>query len=263
MRISAAKNPRGKSAPTYPIGSVDNALRLLMLFRKHNRLRVSDAAQELGVARSTAHRLLAMLEFHDFVAQDQTTRLYVAGPSLTDIGLAIVRDMDIRTVARPVLEALGRDVGETVHLLILRGSDALFIDSVETSNVLRVGSRIGMVLPAYSTAGGKAMLAQLPRETVRALYPNARLARVTKRTVTGRAELLRELELTKKRGYAMNTGESEADIAAVAAPIIDRHGQVRASLAIAAPMARATDVRLRRLGSSVLGAAKQIGDLLA
>lgn len=252
-----------KDAPSYPIGSVDNALRLLMLFRKRNRLRVSDAAEDLGVARSTAHRLLAMLEYHDFVAQDTTTRLYVAGPSLTDIGLAIVRDMDIRTVARPVLEALGREVGETVHLLILRGSDVLFIDSVETSNVLRVGSRIGMVLPAYSTAGGKALLAYLPREEVRSMYPNARLAKVTTRTVTGRAELLRELDLIKKRGYGINMGESESDIAAVAAPIIDRHGQMRASLAIAAPMARATEVRLRRLGSSAVIAAKEIGDLLA
>lgn len=242
---------------------MDNALRLLMLFRKRNRLRVSDAAEELGVARSTAHRLLAMLEFHDFVAQDPTTRLYVAGPSLTDIGLAIVRDMDIRSVARPVLEALSREIGETVHLLMLRGNDVLFIDSVETSNMLRVGSRIGMVLPAYSTAGGKAILAHMSRDQVRAMYPSARLERVTKRTVAARADLFRELDATKKRGYAMNTGESEADIAAVAAPVIDRHDHLRASLAIAAPLARVTDLRLRRLGSSVVVSAKQIGQLLA
>ena len=234
-----------------------------MLFKKRNRLRVSDAAEELGVARSTAHRLLAMLEFHDFVAQDPTTRLYVAGSALTDIGLAIVRDMDIRSIARPTMDRLSRDAGETLHLLILRGADALFIESVESSNVLRVGTRIGMVLPAYATAGGKAMLASLSREELRTLLPRERLERITKRTVTSRAELLKDLDRTKKRGYAINTGESEADIAAVAAPIVDRHGQVRASLAIAAPMARANDLRLRQLGAQVVQGAKQIGDLLA
>ena len=254
---------RTKRAPTYPIGSVDNALRLLMLFKKHNRLRVSDAAAELGVARSTAHRLLAMLEFHDFVAQDATTRLYVAGAALTDIGLAIVRDMDIRTIARPTMDRLSREVGETVHLLILRGSDALFIESVETTNVLRVGTRVGMALPAYATAGGKVMLAQMSREELRAIYPRERLERITKRTVTSRATLLKELDRVKKRGYAINTGESEADIAAVAAAIIDRHGQLRASLAIAAPMARVNDVRLRRLSADVVQGAREIGDLLA
>ncbi len=234
-----------------------------MLFKKRNRLRVSDAAEELGVARSTAHRLLAMLQFHDFVSQDPTTRLYVAGPSLTDIGLAIVRDMDIRTVARPTMEQLSREVGETVHLLILRGSDVLFIDSVESTNVLRVGSRIGMVLPAHATAGGKALLAFVPREELRSLYPHARLERVTKRTLAARADLLRELDRTKRRGYALNTGESEADIAAVAAPIIDRQGHLRASLAIAAPLARVTDLRLRRLSAGAVSGAKQIGELLA
>jgi len=263
VRISAAKNARVKRAPTYPIGSVDNALRLLMLFKKRNRLRVSDAAEALGVARSTAHRLLAMLEFHDFVAQDPTTRLYVAGAALTDIGLAIVRDMDIRAIARPTMDRLSREVGETLHLLILRGSDALFIESVESSNVLRVGTRVGMVLPAYATAGGKAILASMSREELRALYPRDRLERVTKRTLGARADLLKELDRTKKRGYAINTGESEADIAAVAAPIVDRHGHVRASLAIAAPMVRVNEVRLRQIGAQVVQAAKQIGDLLA
>ncbi|MDP9246216.1 MAG: IclR family transcriptional regulator [Chloroflexota bacterium] len=262
MRISAAKNARAKRAPSYPIGSVDNALRLLMLFRKRNRLRVSDAAEELGVARSTAHRLLAMLELHDFVAQDPATRLYIAGPGLTDIGLAIVRDMDIRTIARPTLERLGREVGETVHLLILRGSDALFVDSVESTNVLRVGTRIGMVLPAHSTAGGKALLAQLSRDELRGLYPRERLDRVTKRTVGTRTELFRELDRTKKRRYAVNTGESEADIAAVAAPVLDRQGRLRASVAIAAPMARVNDLRLRRLSADVIRGAGQIGELL-
>lgn len=252
-----------KAAPAYPIGSVDNALRLLMLFRRQNSLRVSDAADHLGVARSTAHRLLAMLEYHDFVSQDGSTRLYVAGPALTDIGLAIVRDMDIRTIARPVMAELSRDVGETVHLLILRGTDAVFIDSIESTNVLRVGSRTGMVLPAHASAGGKVLLAQLSKERLRAMYPTERLDRLTGRTVGSRAKLMAEIEKARERGYAINLGESESGIGAVAAAIVDGHDRARASLAVAAPLARVDDAQMRRIARATVVAAKQIGERLA
>lgn len=258
-----AGSRRSKAAPAYPIGSVDNALRLLMLFRRQNSLRVSDAAAHLGVARSTAHRLLAMLEYHDFVSQDGSTHLYVAGPALTDIGLAIVRDMDIRTTARPVMAELSRDVGETVHLLILRGSEVVFIDSIESTNVLRVGSRTGMVLPAHASAGGKVLLALLSDERLRTLYPNERLDRLTGRTVGSRAKLLSELANVRERGYAINLGESESGIGAVAAAIVDRHDRPRASLAVAAPLARVDDAQLRRIARATVVASKQIGDRLA
>ncbi|MDP9260691.1 MAG: helix-turn-helix domain-containing protein, partial [Actinomycetota bacterium] len=89
--------------PVYPIASVGNALTLLTLLGERERVRVADAAAELGTARSTAHRLLAMLEYHGFAQQDPATRAYVSGPALIEAGLGALGNLDIRAFARPVL----------------------------------------------------------------------------------------------------------------------------------------------------------------
>src|SRR5262249_34046076 len=94
-------------------------------FREQARVRLSDASEHLGVAHSTAHRLLAMLTYHGFVRQEQDSRAYGARPALVEIGLAAVRQLDIRLLARPVLEDLAATFAETAHLPTLDrpGSD--------------------------------------------------------------------------------------------------------------------------------------------
>ena len=102
--------------PAYPISSVENALRLLVILRDREEIRVSDASAELGVARSTAHRLIAMLHSYGLVEQDPGSRAYRVGPVLAELGLSSLRQVDVRAQLRPFLEALSADVGETVHL---------------------------------------------------------------------------------------------------------------------------------------------------
>jgi IclR family transcriptional regulator, acetate operon repressor len=130
---------------------VDNALRLLMLFRDTPRVRLSEASGHLGVAHSTAHRLMAMLAYHGFVRQEPGSRAYVAGPALVEIGLAAVRELDIRLHARPVLESLAASLRETVHLAVLEGGNVRYLDAVESPHALRVASRTGSALAANCT----------------------------------------------------------------------------------------------------------------
>src|SRR4029079_13414807 len=155
----------------YPVESVDRALALLLLLRDRKSMSVSEASRAVGVGPSTAHRLLAALQYRGFVAQDLTTKAYGPGPVLLELGLSVVRGLDIRAQARPLMEALVREVGETAHLAILRGSDILFIESVESDKALRVANRAGMTLPAHATAAGKALLANLSPAELTALYP--------------------------------------------------------------------------------------------
>src|SRR5215475_2123089 len=192
-------------APAYPIGSVDSALRLLMLFRDRPRVRLSEASEYLGVAHSTAHRLMAMLAYHGFARQEPGSRAYVAGPALVEIGLAAVRELDIRRHARPVLEGLAASLGETVHLAVLEGSNVRYLDAVESSRALRVASRTGSVLAASCTASGKALLAELPDAEVRAMFAdNAALPRLTPRSIRSRSRLLAELRKVREAGCAVN-----------------------------------------------------------
>jgi DNA-binding IclR family transcriptional regulator len=85
------------------IGAVDNVLRLLRLFEDHEMIRVNQVARDMGLSRSTVHRMLATLSHHQFVEQDEYSRAYKPGPALVDIGLAVVSKIDIRTVSHAAL----------------------------------------------------------------------------------------------------------------------------------------------------------------
>jgi len=178
-----------EKVPTYPIGSVNNALRLLLMFRDHPLIRVSEAGVALGVAASTAHRLLAMLEYHGFVQQDEETRGYRSGPALVEIGLTAVRSIDVRSHLLPYMERLCDEVDETVQLMVLEGPDCLFLEAVESRQVVRTSSRVGLRLPAYTVSGGKALLAELAPARLRELYPTSRLEVRTPRSVRTRTAL--------------------------------------------------------------------------
>jgi IclR family transcriptional regulator, acetate operon repressor len=250
------QNPR--PAPAYPIASVDNALTLLELLRDRAQLRVADAATALGTSRSTAHRLLAMLEYRGFARQETGSRAYTAGPALVAAGLAALAGMDIRGLARPVLERLVADVGETAHLVVLDGGSVVFVESVETGRALRIGSRLGRVMPAPCTAGGKAILAQLPPAEVRRLYPRGRLRRMTDRSLRTISELERELDDVRARGHAVNRGQSEEDVAAVAVAV-PGPGSPRAAITVSAPITRLKARAVPRLAAAVERAAAELG----
>jgi DNA-binding IclR family transcriptional regulator len=225
----------------YLIDSVDNALSLLLLVRERGRVRVAEAAEHLGVARSTAYRLLAGLRHRGFVAQD-SHRVYRPGPVFGQTGLTAVAP-DLRLLARPHLTELGAEVDETVHLMALEGNGVRFLDGIETSRSLRVGSRIGLVLPAHCTSGGLVLLAELPAEELGALYfrglPSSRGD-----AITTLPELKRRLAVTRRNGYAVNQGESERGITAVGVCVRDETGNALAALAVAMPSARCSRPQL-------------------
>ena len=228
--------------PTYPITSVDNALRLLALFREREKVRLSDAREHLGVAHSTAHRLLAMLAYHGFVRQDKDSRVYLAGPALVEIGLAAVRHMDIRRHARPVLEELAGRYGETALLSVLEADRVRYLDAVESSRALRVAARTGTALAASCTASGKAMLAALPAPELAALFPDgAALPALTGHSITSRGQLEDELAAVRERGFALNREESEDGVASVAVAVLDGRRAPVAALSVSAPISRLAD----------------------
>lgn len=247
--------------PNYPIGSVDSALRLILLLAERKTVRIHEASTEIEVARSTAHRLMKMLEHYGFVAQDEASKAYTAGPVLVNIGLQVVRDFDVRTICRPLLESLLKEVEETVNLWALQKESVQCLDSVESPKVLRVGSRTGTVVPAYAAASGRCLLAQLDRRELRDLYPQARLARLTPNTVTTMKSLERELEECRELGYAVQYGETETDVAAIAAAATDRHGRASFSLSVAVPLSR-IDGQVERIGQAVRGRAEELATML-
>ena len=250
-----------QSAPAYPIASVDNALRLLVLFRDRPRVRLSEASAYLGVAHSTAHRLMAMLAYHGFVRQEPGSRAYVAGPALVEIGLAAVRELDIRLHARPVLEALAASSGETVHLAVLEGGTVRYLDAVESSRALRVASRTGSALAANCTASGKALLAGLSDAEVTAIFAGQNtLSALTSRSITSCARLLAELHTVRAQGCAVNVEESEDGVASVAVAV--RGARTAAALAVSGPVSRMTGQAVETIAAELRVRAAELEGLI-
>lgn len=221
-----------KNKPPYAVESVDHALRLALLLQQEGPLRGSEAAERLGVARSTAHRLLAMLVYRDFAEQGEDKR-YAAGPVLRSGLPATSRVSLLRAVAMPHLQALAERTNETANLQVLVGDQVRFVGTVECSQILKVGDREGRLLPARLVSGGKVLLATLPEEAVRHLYgvthpdPDLDLS-----------ALLRELDLVRRRGFAINDQQTEAGVTAVARLVRDPAGRGAAAVSLALPTAR-------------------------
>jgi DNA-binding IclR family transcriptional regulator len=231
--------PAGTSlhVPKYPIESVDNALRMLLLIGTRPDVRLSDMARELGVARSTAHRLMQMLEFYGFAVRDPATRRYKAGPILTMAGAQLVGDLDIVGIARPHLEQLVRETRETVHLLFLRQDGRVVcLDSIEGPQMLRIGTRTGQVLPAQATSGGLALLATLEEPAVEAMYPDEHLETFTEHSFTSRSDLAKELATVRERGFAFSERRFLNDVGGIAVVLPDP--SIRVAVAVAVPVSR-------------------------
>jgi IclR family transcriptional regulator, acetate operon repressor len=257
-----ATSPAGP-APGYPIESVSNALKLLLMFRDQQTIRVADAGKALGVARSTAHRLFAMLAYFDFVTQDPVTRAYHAGPALAEVGLAVVGHMDIRAQARSHLIELRDEVNETVHLVRLEGTTVLFLDSIESTRPVRVGSRTGQLMPAHVTSSGRALLAELPVEELRNRYGSDPLPATTEQAFNTLAELEQALDEVRANGYSTSFGESEPDISAVGVAVHDRLGRAVAAISVSAPIDRLNPQRAEQIARAAKHTADAIGATLA
>ncbi|HZG92049.1 MAG TPA: IclR family transcriptional regulator [Pseudonocardia sp.] len=248
-----------QNRPTYAIDSVDHALHLVTLLQQEGPLRVSEAAQRLGVARSTAHRLLAMLVYRDF-AEQAPDRRYRAGPALRRPA-AVEPASRVRRLALAHLRALTESVGETTNLMTVLGDRARFVATVECTQVLRVGDREGRMLPAHLTSGGKAVLAARPDADVVALYTGP--AATADPPVPDLPALLRELGRIRRRGFAVNDGGTEPGVTAIGRVLRDPAGPASMAVSIAMPATRFSRDRLAGWARSLAATAQRIEDELA
>jgi IclR family transcriptional regulator, acetate operon repressor len=247
--------------PGYPIESVGRALRLLTVVAERGSVSVSAAAEHLGVARSTAHRMLATLLAEGFVRQDPVTKTYGPGRRMLEVGLAALRNLDVRAAARPELESLRDELGETVHLVLLEGTHILFVDSVESNRAVRVGSRTGMTMPAHCTAAGKAILAALPPAALDE-YLAGMPAGLTPNSLEGVDAVRGEIALTAERGWATNYEESEDGLSAVAVAVPEPSGIVRSSITVSLPAERLRPERAPEVAEAAGRTAQAVGTRL-
>ena len=244
--------------PTYSIEAVDNALQLMQLLRDVGGIRLKDAAEELQVAPSTAHRLLAMLIYRGFAVQDESKR-YLPGPSM-GVGPADMSwSRQLRTIAHPYMELLAGELDETVNLMIRVGTKVRFLSTVEGSNILRVGDRQGNIMPARHASGGKAMLAELPDQIINQLFRSAN-AKASGDYIPELEypALQRELDSVRKSGFAANFESTEEGISALGVAVHGADGRAVGAITVATPTVRFRAVFDRGLVARVMEVRNQL-----
>ncbi|MEU6447661.1 IclR family transcriptional regulator [Streptomyces sp. NPDC046979] len=251
-----------KNPPAYAIASVDHALRAATMLQLEGALTVSEIAERLGVARSTAHRLLAMLVYRDFAVRDDH-RVYHAGPVLELAAHSRSQVSLLRAAALPHLRRLVDLLDETANLTIRTGDTARFIASEECARALRAGSREGMVFPAHRTTAGLLLLAELTDGELADVYaPERHRDRPGDRPDLG--ALRTELDRVARGGFAVNRERSERGLVAVGVPVRDEDGRAVAGLSVSMPSVRYDPRGLRSLVATLEAAARALeADLAA
>jgi IclR family transcriptional regulator, KDG regulon repressor len=243
---------------TYSIAVVSRAMDVLEALEASDEpLGTSDLARRLNTTKSAVFRILATFEKRGYVTKDPVTARYALGPRLAVLGERALSSIDLRRIARPVLERLHADFDETVNLGVLESGDIVYIDMVESSHGLRMAAKIGSRHPAHSTALGKAMLAFLPDSELAILLPPHLMAQ-TDHTITDPHLLRRELQRVRLQGTAEEIGENEHGARCVGVAVFDQRGRPAAAISVSGPDSRIDDDRAAAIAIALRRASRTI-----
>ena len=242
----------------YNITALQRGLQLLQLFKQaEHGLPAAQVSKLSRLPVSTVHRFLVNLEAAGFL-KCGVNGVYHLGLECFAVGQAALGQLDIRRVSLPFLLDLNQQTRETIHLTVRHGLTAVYVEKIDSTEPLRIHSRIGASVPLYCTAVGKVMLGYMSEEEREDALRQIELRRVTANTIGSLQELRTELLRVRKNGHACDMEENELHIRCIAAPIWDHKGEVHSSLSITVPVVRMPVARLRQLAPLIQDAGLQI-----
>ena len=219
------------------MSGVSRTITILEVLSKKGELNLESLAKETDLPKATLLRFLSTLQQLGYVFRDDADR-YSLTLRLFSVGSRALSRNDLISKARPYAKKLCSDLGETVHMGILEDNSAVYILKEESSYTLRMYSRVGKVIPLYCTAIGKIFLSEKSPKELDAYLKATVLKPFTVRTIKTKEALIDQLELTKKRGWAIDDHEHEDNIMCIAAPIRDYTRNVIAAISVSWPLFR-------------------------
>lgn len=237
------------------VESADRVLRVLEAFAPNEKdVSLGELAERVRLPKSSVHRLLATLVGHGYVEREASTRRYRLGIRLFELGSAAIHERGLHNAAHPILEELSISTGETCHLAVLSGVEAVYVYKVDGPSSIVMSSRVGGRAPCHATSIGKVLAAWAGEDLMRQLHGQP-LPRYTARTLTTGTALEAELARVRSQGYAVDLEEFQDGLRCIAAPVREHSGRVVAALGIAGPRRRFDERQMRRLAGTVVRAA--------
>jgi len=263
----AKKDPLYRKRPGNMVQTIERVNALLDLLGSYSHgISLHQISMTLDLPKGTCHRLLNSLAYFDFVRQESKTRYYALGFKHLELANRLLRQLDFREVATPILKELSNKIKETVHLVILDRDEVLYIEKFEpyeAQNGLQMASKVGHRSPAHCCAVGKILLSELPEERVEAIIQARGLPQRTENTITDKAQLSKHLKQIREQGYSIDDEENEVGIRCVAAPIRNAMGEAIAAISISGPALRITKEAIEKsLKSLVMKTAMRISEKL-
>ncbi|MEU3340316.1 IclR family transcriptional regulator [Streptomyces sp. NPDC002144] len=243
--------------------SVLRSLDVLEAVAQNQPVGISALARMLGIPKATVHRILRTLGEAGWLAPQGAPgeQRWILTARALAVGARVMTQDDVRERARPMLEELGRQTDENIHLSVPDGDSLILIDKVPSSRPVQTVAQVGERAPMVLTASGWAYLSRLPvPELLARIPPVVDLATGTR---LARTDLLAELETVAQRGFAINPGRWRPDVSAIGSAINDREGRPVAALSISLPSYRLTDDLHEPYGQLVMEATKRISAELA
>ena len=243
----------------YRVQVLDRALAALeILANREGECSLVDLCKEMKLHKSTVHRLAMVLEQHRLVDKNPDTGRYRLGLRLFEFGSKAIAALDLRGRARPYLDRLQRQFAETVFFCILDDDQVFYMEKVESQQSVRTACTVGSRAPAYCTAVGKAMLAELGEPEVGDIIRRWGLKAVTAKTITTPTALRSELRAVRARGYAIDDEEKEDGLRCVSAAVRGHSGKLFAAMSVSGPAFRMTKERIPEVGQAVMRAANEL-----
>jgi IclR family KDG regulon transcriptional repressor len=260
LRHIMAHVPYSKTRKSpYRVQVLDRALAALeVLAGRSSECSLVEICRTLKLHKSTAHRLMMVLEQHRLVDKNPDTGRYRLGLKLFELGSKAIAGLDLRRHAKPYLDRLQRELGETVFFCLLDEGQVFYIEKIESQQSVRTACTVGSRAPAYCTAVGKAMLAELTEAEVNQIVRRWGLKAITPNTITTNSALKAELKAIRCRGYAIDNEEKELGLRCVSAAVRGDQGKLLAALSVSGPGFRVTQERVPEIGRAVMQAAMDL-----
>ena len=252
--------PHGKTkSSVYKVQVMDRALAILdVLGSKQGDSSLTELCIELHLHKSTLHRLMMVLESHRLVDKNPDTGRYRLGLKLFELGSKAIASLDLREQARPHLTRVQQETEETVNFAVLDQGEVLYIAKIEPQRNLRMAAHVGHRFPAYCTALGKAMLAELTEPEVDSILQGCEMRARTPNTITSPAILKDELRIIRARGYSVDDEENDEGARCVGVAVRNQNGSPVAAISVSGPASRVTKSKVPIIAKVLVRSAEEL-----
>lgn len=241
------------------VQTLDRALDIIELLAiEREGIGVTEIGNRLGLHKSTVHRLLNALAERGYIEKDQKYSTYKVGLKFIEISSLYLNKLELKTEALPYMRRLAENVGQPVHLAILDGKEAVYIEKVEAVSNIRMYSQIGRRVPVYCSAIGKVLLSGLKEADCKNIIKTIHFSKFTEKTHQKYEELEKDVHRASLSGWALDDEEHEAGIRCIAAPVYDYSGKVIAAVSVSGDKRIISEDRDTEVSNLVIEAAQNI-----